>query len=87
MSPRDTTELLTLLALVGQLGLIMAGTVVGGFLAGMYVDQWLGTGATFKVILLLAGIGGGMVAVYRLVMKAVEPHLPDDSGNSIPNGQ
>ena len=65
-------QLIPTLALIGQLGLIMVLCVLGGFLAGDYLDRQLNTDRILTVVLLLAGIAGGMLAVYRLVMRAVE---------------
>ncbi len=52
-------------ALVMQVGLTMAGSIVFCFFVGLYLDRWLGTGGLFLVIGILAGIAGGGVTVYR----------------------
>ena len=62
-------EVLSALVLVGQVGLVMVACVVGGFALGLYLDRRLGTFPTLTVVLLLVGVGGGMVAVYRMVMR------------------
>ncbi len=72
MSEEEPVNIAATLALVGQLGLIMAACIVGGLLVGYYLDGLLGTGYALTVALILLGIGGGMVAVYRLVMKTIE---------------
>jgi F0F1-type ATP synthase assembly protein I len=59
------------LALVGQLGFIMVGCVLVGFLGGRHLDRLLDSRPVFTVVLLLGGIAGGMIAVYRLAMKAL----------------
>jgi len=59
------------LAAVGQFGLIMAGSTAGGLLAGVYLDRLLGTGPVLTLLLVAVGVGGGMVAVYRLAMRVV----------------
>ena len=71
MRPRRSTERLTVFGMVGQLGFIMAGSAVAGLLVGLWLDQLLGTGVAMTIGLLLLGIAGGAVAVYRLVMRAV----------------
>ncbi len=87
MSSREPADIAATFALVGQLGLIMAGSILAGLLVGLYVDRLLGTGYVMSVVLLLIGIGGGMVAVYRLVMKAItarsnEEEQTRDQGDS-----
>ena len=67
----DTADVLTTLVLVGQLGFIMVGAILAGFLVGNFLDEQFGTGPVFTIVLLLSGIGGGMVAVYRLVMHTL----------------
>ena len=59
------------LALVGQLGLIMVVCVLGGFLGGLALDSYMGTGFVFAVLFLLIGMGGGMVGCYRSIMSAI----------------
>ena len=72
-------HVLVTLALVGQLGIIMVVCILAGFLAGNFLDRRLGTAPVLTVVLLVAGIAGGMVAVYRLVVKSVEAG-PDHKG-------
>jgi F0F1-type ATP synthase assembly protein I len=69
--PEDSGQILATLALISQLGFIMVACVLGGFLGGRYLDDALGTKRLFTVVLLLCGIGGGMVVIYRLVMKTI----------------
>ena len=65
-------------ALIGQLGVIMVVCVLAGLLAGWYLDKQLDSSPVLTVVLAIAGAGGGMVAVYRLVMRTVA----DDDGPS-----
>jgi F0F1-type ATP synthase assembly protein I len=76
--PNDSGQTLATLALISQLGLIMVACVLGGFLGGRYLDGALGTTPVLTIVLLLTGVGGGMVAIYRLVMKTI---ANDDSGD------
>ena len=64
-------DVLPTLAAVGQFGLIMAGSTAGGLLAGRYLDRLFGTNPVLTLLLTLVGAVGGMVAVYRLAMRAV----------------
>ena len=60
------------LALVGQLGLIMVGSILLGCLAGRLLDGWLGTDPIFMIVMILAGVLGGMFAVYRTVSRFID---------------
>jgi len=64
-------EIFNSLALVGQLGLIMVVCVLGGFLGGLALDAYVGTGFVFAVLFLMIGMGGGMIACYRAIMGAI----------------
>jgi len=81
MLPDDASRAMSTLAMVGQLGVIMVVCIAGGLLSGLYLDRLLGTRPALAIVLLLAGVFGGMTAVYRTVMRAVRdrPQDPDDS--------
>ena len=59
-------------ALVMQVGLTMAGSILFCLAIGYYLDKWLNIKALFKVIFILLGIAGGGVTVYRQIMTATE---------------
>jgi F0F1-type ATP synthase assembly protein I len=71
MRSRDVADTASALALVTNLGFVMFACVLAGLLAGRLLDAWLQTDPWLTVVLVLAGIGGGMLAVYRMVMKVV----------------
>jgi F0F1-type ATP synthase assembly protein I len=71
MRSRDVADLASALALVTQLGFVMFACVLTGLFAGRLLDAWLDTSPWLTLVLVLAGVGGGMVAVYRMVMKVV----------------
>ncbi|MFO8009009.1 MAG: AtpZ/AtpI family protein [Candidatus Brocadiia bacterium] len=81
MPPKRSTEPFTTLALVGWLGFVMAASVIAGFLLGLFLDRLLGTGPFLTVALLLVGIGGGMLAVYRVAMKTMETESDEKQAN------
>lgn len=59
------------LALVGQLGFVIAAPIVAGVMAGVYLDKKLGTSGLILVPMVLVGLAGGLLAAYRLIRKAV----------------
>ncbi len=63
---------LSALALVGQLGLIVALCIVGGLFAGLFVDRLLGGTGIVLVLGIFLGIGAGAVSAYKLLMKEAE---------------
>jgi F0F1-type ATP synthase assembly protein I len=79
MRSRDVADTMSALALVTQLGVIMFACILVGLLGGRALDAWLNTGPWLTITLVLVGVGGGMVAVYRMVMKVVAaPREPDE---------
>jgi len=56
-------------ALVTQLGLTMAGSILFCFAIGYYLDKWLHTKGLFITVFILLGIAGGGYTVYRQIME------------------
>ena len=61
---RDFVEYL---ALVSQVGLTMAGSILFCFVIGYFLDKWLRTSGIVLVIFIILGIIGGAVTVYRQI--------------------
>lgn len=59
-------------ALVMQVGLTMAGSILFCLAIGYYLDKWLNTKPVFIIVFILLGIVGGGVTVYRQIMDATE---------------
>jgi len=57
------------IAIVSQLGLTMAGSILFCFAIGYYLDKWLGTKGVFITVFILLGIAGGGYTVYRQIME------------------
>ncbi|MFH1123382.1 MAG: AtpZ/AtpI family protein [Pseudomonadota bacterium] len=57
------------IALVTQLGLTMAGSILFCFAIGYYLDKWLGTKGLFITIFILLGVAGGGYTAYRQIME------------------
>lgn len=57
------------IAIVSQLGLTMAGSILFCFAIGYYLDKWLGTKGVFITVFVLLGIAGGGYTVYRQIME------------------
>jgi len=54
-----------------MMGLMAAGMVVVGLLAGRWIDAKLGTKPLATILLMVAGAGAGQVAIYRLALRSV----------------
>ncbi|MCK8601732.1 AtpZ/AtpI family protein [Desulfoferrobacter suflitae] len=67
---RDFVEYL---ALVSQVGLTMAGSILFCFMIGYFLDKWLHSRGIILVIFILLGILGGAITVYRQIT-----HLPKE---------
>ena len=48
------------IAIVSQVGLTMAGSILFCLAVGYGLDEWLGTGRIFTVVFILLGILGGV---------------------------
>ncbi len=57
------------IAIVSQLGLTMAGSILFCFAIGYYLDKWLNTKGLFITVFILLGIAGGGYTVYRQIME------------------
>lgn len=69
------------LALVMQVGLTFAGSVLFCLYLGYKLDEWLGTRGVFITIFILLGIAGGGYTAYRQIMKlGIEPES-DEQGD------
>ena len=66
------------LALVMQVGLTFAGSVLLCFAIGYWLDRWLGTTGVFLTIFILLGVAGGGYKVYQQIMEL------DDTGPDQP---
>jgi F0F1-type ATP synthase assembly protein I len=57
------------LALVGQLGLVVAVPIIAGALFGKQLDSWLHTTGVFFFTMLLIGLAAGGYGAYLLLAK------------------
>lgn len=60
------------IALVSQVGLTMAGSIVFCLAIGYFLDKWLGIRGLFLTIFILLGIAGGGYTAYRQIEKVVD---------------
>lgn len=77
-------RVLAALAMVTQLGFIMAAAILFGFLLGWYLDNRFGTEWIFTAVFLLTGIGGGGITVYRMIMASLEESEQEDGPGEEP---
>ena len=69
------------IAIVTQVGLTIAGSILFCLLIGYYLDKWLGTKPLFILVFILLGIAGGGYTAYRQIMEVTEQdgeHRPTD---------
>lgn len=74
MKPSKQTDVSVLgaLALVGQLGIVMAIPVAAGVWLGSYLDGMLGTRVVCLLAGLFLGLGGGAFGVYGVLKKELK---------------
>ncbi len=66
-------------AMVMQVGLTMAGSILFCLAIGYYLDKWLNTKGLFITIFILLGIIGGGYTVYRQIMKSTKQYEKRDA--------
>jgi ATP synthase protein I len=59
------------LALVGQLGVVVAAPIVGGVLIGRWLDGRLGGGGLILIAMILLGIVAGVYGAYSMLSRVV----------------
>ena len=59
------------LALVGEVGLILAASIGGGLLAGVVLDRWLRTEPVLTVVFIIVGIAAGLLQVFRVNLSSL----------------
>lgn len=74
------------LALVTQVGLTFAGSVLFCFAIGYWLDKWLGTRGIFITLFILLGIAGGGYTVYRQIMEVDFSPAGDDEDDGPQGG-
>jgi ATP synthase protein I len=70
-----------LLSLAGQVGVVMVILILLGLVAGLWIDDRLGTSPTFTLVFILLGIGAGAWSVARMVMWALQGTSEESSSH------
>ena len=65
---KEIFDIVSLLSLVTQLGLMMVIPILACTLLGKYLDDKLNSSPIFLIILLILGIGGAFSGVYKTVI-------------------
>jgi ATP synthase protein I len=55
--------------LLGTVGVQLAVSIIIGFLMGLGLDRWLGTGPLFMLLFIFFGVLAGFLNIYRVAMK------------------
>ena len=72
LNKEDLKEILKMLTLVSQIGLIMIISIGIGFFAGRFIDWILGFEFIFTGLFTVFGIGAGFWNVYRSVANILD---------------
>lgn len=72
MDKENKSNILKNLALVSQIGISMAVSIIGGILLGNYLDKELGTGFIFFIIFLLIGIASAFLIIFKISTQDVK---------------
>ncbi len=69
---QETMGILRTLALLAQIGLSIVIPLVVMVWLGQLVGNWLGAETLFLIISILLGLGGGFLAVYRILFREIK---------------
>lgn len=67
-----TSEIFKCINLVTQLGLMVVGSIMAGGFLGYLIDKAMGTRPCFMILLGLAGIGGGFLSAYKMIIRSID---------------
>ncbi len=62
-------ELVAAFKYFGTVTFTLAGSMLGGFFLGLYLDRRFGTDPWLSILCFFLGAGGGFWNIYKLVMK------------------
>lgn len=54
------------LALISQIGISMIAPILVGVYLGQFIDRKVGTKGIFTIVLIIIGVGGGFVNLFKL---------------------
>ena len=54
------------IALISQIGFSMIAPILVGVYLGQFIDKKVGTNGIFTIILIIIGVGGGFVNLFKL---------------------
>lgn len=63
---------LSALALVGQVGLILASAILVGVVGGIYLDRWVAGHGLILVAMILLGIAAGLYGAYKALARELK---------------
>lgn len=69
---KNKDEAYRILGLVGSFGFTAAGSMAGGYFLGSYIDKKLNTAPWFMLSLVLLGITGSFIEIFKLIKKLSE---------------
>ncbi|MCK8824588.1 AtpZ/AtpI family protein [Fuchsiella alkaliacetigena] len=72
LSKEDLKEILKMLTLVSQIGLIMIISIGIGFFGGRFIDRALGFEFVFTGLFIVLGIGAGFWNIYRSIADILD---------------
>ncbi len=61
-----------MLSLVSQIGIMILVSILGCTLVGKYIDEKLNTRYIFTIIMMLLGIGGAFMSVYKTLIVYIK---------------
>ncbi len=78
MKSKDLQQILRLLAMISQVGLMIATSIGIGFFIGYFLDKLLGFWFIFTPIFILLGIGAGFWSVFKMFRQIISDTKKDE---------
>ncbi len=68
MSKNNRMEIVNMLSLINQIGIMILVSILGCTFLGKFIDSKLNTKPIFTLIFLVLGIGGAFMGVYKTLI-------------------
>ncbi len=77
MKRKEKVSIMKNVALITQVGITIISTILIALLLGKKLDEWLGTGVLFTLVLLVLGIASSFMTILRLGLREKNKPIED----------
>ncbi|WP_341875804.1 AtpZ/AtpI family protein [Defluviitalea saccharophila] len=69
---KKKAEILALISLISQIGIMMALPIIFCILLGNFLDKWLNTGVLFLIVFSFLGVGAAFRNLFVIALKGIK---------------